>query len=133
MDSSLSPLAIYVHWPYCARICPYCDFNVYKAREDRALLPALLRDLEGQRAVTGARAVSSVHFGGGTPSLMAASDVAEVLAQVDRLWGLPNGIEVALEANPSFVDRVKLEGFRVAGVNRLSLGVQSFEDVGLAK
>jgi len=126
------PLAVYVHWPYCARICPYCDFNVYKARADAELLPAILSDLARQRELTGMRRVSSVHFGGGTPSLMSPADLGAVIETVDALWGL-GGVEIALEANPSFLDRAKIIGFRNAGVNRLSLGVQSFDDEGLHK
>lgn len=116
---------VYVHWPYCARICPYCDFNVYaaKARDTAPLFEAILRDLEGWRGRTGARLVDSIFLGGGTPSLMTGEQVSTLIAQVDRLWGLRAGAEITLEANPD--DEHAFAGFAAAGVNRLSLGVQS--------
>src|SRR5258705_12406010 len=88
--SSGRGFGVYVHWPYCTRICPYCDFNVYaaKTRDTAPLLAALLGDLEGWRARSGARQVDTVFFGGGTPSLMTGAQVGEVLARVDALWGL---------------------------------------------
>ena len=133
--TTLPDLAVYVHWPYCARICPYCDFNVHLARrretEAPALVEAMLRDLAMQREVTGARRVVSVHFGGGTPSLMEAAWVGRVVEALDRLWGLPGEGEVGLEANPTLMDRARAEGFAGAGVNRLSFGVQTFAEAGL--
>ncbi|WP_371396721.1 radical SAM family heme chaperone HemW [Fretibacter rubidus] len=126
------PLAVYVHWPYCARICPYCDFNVFKNRdntaEKTALLSAIIDDLSTWRQRTGAREITSVHFGGGTPSLMTDAQIGAVLTAVDRLWGLPKGCEIALEANPTDAAAQKWTAFRDVGVNRLSLGVQSFDD-----
>ncbi|HEX5006885.1 MAG TPA: radical SAM family heme chaperone HemW, partial [Hyphomonadaceae bacterium] len=122
---------VYVHWPYCARVCPYCDFNVYaaKARDTAPLFDALLKDLEGWRVRTGARHVDTVFFGGGTPSLMTGAQVEGVLAKVDELWGLNPGAEVTLEANPD--DAARFADFAAAGVNRLSLGVQSLDDAAL--
>lgn len=122
---------VYVHWPYCARICPYCDFNVYaaKARDTDPLLRAILEDLAGWRGRTGARQVASIFLGGGTPSLMTGAQVAGVIAQVDRLWGLKPGAEITLEANPD--DAARFADFAAAGVNRLSLGVQSLDDARL--
>ena len=122
---------VYVHWPYCARICPYCDFNVYaaKARDTDPLYHAILDDLTGWRGRTGAREVASIFFGGGTPSLMTGEQVAGVIAQVDRLWGLKPGAEITLEANPD--DAGRFADFAAAGVNRLSLGVQSLDDTRL--
>lgn len=119
---------VYVHWPYCARICPYCDFNVYaaKARDTDPLFRAILDDLAGWRGRTGERQVASVFLGGGTPSLMTGEQVAGVIAQVDRLWGLKPGAEITLEANPD--DAARFGDFAAAGVNRLSLGVQSLDD-----
>ena len=119
---------VYVHWPYCARICPYCDFNVYaaKARDTDPLYRAILDDLSGWRGRTGERQVASIFFGGGTPSLMTGEQVAGVIAQVDRLWGLKPGAEITLEANPD--DVARFGDFAAAGVNRLSLGVQSLDD-----
>jgi putative oxygen-independent coproporphyrinogen III oxidase len=122
---------VYVHWPYCARVCPYCDFNVYaaKARDTAPLFDALLRDLEGWRARTGERQADTVFLGGGTPSLMTGEQVASVLEKVDALWGLKPGAEVTLEANPD--DAARFADFAAAGVNRLSLGVQSLDDEAL--
>ena len=126
-----TPLAIYVHWPYCARICPYCDFNVYKQKTDETLLGAICQDLKGWREWSGPREIISVHFGGGTPSLMRGVDIAAVLKTIDDLWGLPEGAEIGLEANPNNAATAKLDAFKAAGINRLSLGVQSFHDVAL--
>ena len=122
---------VYVHWPYCARICPYCDFNVYaaKARDTAPLFQAILDDLAGWRGRTGERRVDSLFLGGGTPSLMTGEQVAGVIAQVDRLWGLKPGVEITLEANPD--DAARFADFAAAGVNRLSLGVQSLDDAQL--
>ena len=122
---------VYVHWPYCARICPYCDFNVYaaKARDTAPLFQAILDDLAGWRGRTGERRVDSLFLGGGTPSLMTGEQVAGVIAQVDRLWGLKPGVEITLEANPD--DAARFADFAAAGVNRLSLGVQSLDDARL--
>jgi putative oxygen-independent coproporphyrinogen III oxidase len=119
---------VYVHWPYCARICPYCDFNVYaaKARDTGPLFDALLRDLEGWRGRTGEREVSSIFFGGGTPSLMSGAQVAQLIAHVRSLWNVTPGAEITLEANPD--DLARFGEFAEAGVDRLSLGVQSLDD-----
>jgi oxygen-independent coproporphyrinogen-3 oxidase len=119
---------VYVHWPYCARVCPYCDFNVYaaKTRDTAPLFEAILRDLEGWRAGTGERRADTVFFGGGTPSLMTGEQVARVLDKVDALWGLKSGAEISLEANPD--DAARFPDFAAAGVNRLSLGIQSLRD-----
>jgi oxygen-independent coproporphyrinogen-3 oxidase len=122
---------VYVHWPYCARICPYCDFNVYaaKARDTAPLLDAILADLSGWRAHSGPRTADTVFFGGGTPSLMTGAEVERVLAHIDSLWGLRQGAEVTLEANPD--DASRFADFAAAGVNRLSLGIQSLQDTPL--
>lgn len=122
---------IYMHWPYCARICPYCDFNVYaaKARDTDPLFRAILTDLGGWRGRTGERRVDSIFLGGGTPSLMTGEQVAGVIGEVDRLWGLKPGAEITLEANPD--DSARFADFAAAGVNRLSLGLQSLDDARL--
>lgn len=124
-------LAVYIHWPYCARICPYCDFNVYKQRDDAGLTPSILSDLKGWGDWSGPRQVSSIHFGGGTPSLMTAKDIEAVISQVSALWGLTDSCEIAIEANPHDADEAKWNAYRAAGINRLSLGVQSFHDPAL--
>jgi len=122
---------VYIHWPYCARICPYCDFNVYaaKARDTAPLFDAILRDLEGWRQRTGARQADTIFLGGGTPSLMSGEQVSRLIEKVDALWGLKPGAEITLEANPD--DAARFADFAAAGVNRLSLGVQSLDDVQL--
>lgn len=126
----MEKLAIYIHWPYCARICPYCDFNVYKRRKDDGLLPAILKDLTFWRDLSGPREISSIHFGGGTPSLMTPTQIGAVIEQVNHLWGMGD-IERALEANPHEMNAQDWHGYRAAGLTRLSLGVQSFNDAAL--
>lgn len=127
-----SPLAVYIHWPYCTRICPYCDFNVYKARgADNALLEAILTDLTWSREQSGPREVTSIHFGGGTPSLLSAKEISRLITQVDNLWGLSETSEIALEANPIDTDADKWRDYSAAGVKRLSLGVQTFHNEAL--
>ena len=128
---SIVPLALYIHIPWCRRKCPYCDFNSYPAPgplPERAYADALLADLEQDLPRTGGRSVSSVFFGGGTPGLLAAATVDRLLAGVrDRLQLEPDA-EVTLEVNPGAADRQKLHEFRAAGVNRLSIGAQSFNE-----
>ena len=127
------PLAIYVHWPYCARICPYCDFNVVRDRgqaEQAALAAAIVRDLQGQAALTGPRELVSIFFGGGTPSLMTPDWVAQIVEAARGLWpGSPP--EITLEANPTNAEADRFAGFADAGVTRLSLGVQALDDTAL--
>lgn len=129
------PLGVYIHWPYCARICPYCDFNVFRdrgRREDQAALAAaILRDLEGQAALTGPRRLVSVFFGGGTPSLMDPDWAGEMLAMSRRLWTPADELEVTLEANPTDAETGRYAAFAAAGVNRLSLGLQALDDAAL--
>lgn len=127
-------IAVYVHWPYCARICPYCDFNVVRDRgwreEQAVLVEAILCDLEAQAAIVGPRPLASIFFGGGTPSLMRAEDVARVVARTRALF--PGGdVEITLEANPTDAEAVHFAALRQAGINRLSLGVQSLDDAQL--
>lgn len=128
------PLGVYVHWPFCARICPYCDFNVYRARDvDMARWTrAFVRDLEGWAQRAPRRPLTSLYFGGGTPSLAPPSLIAAVIGACDRLWGFAADAEITLEANPNDAAGDRLADFANAGVNRLSLGVQSFDDDALA-
>jgi len=129
------PLGVYVHWPYCARICPYCDFNVHRVRrseEPAALARAILADLEGQAALTGPRTLVSVFFGGGTPSLMDPQWAGEIVAAARRLWSPAADLEVSLEANPTDAEADRFAAFAAAGVNRLSLGLQALDDASLA-
>ena len=129
------PLALYVHWPWCVRKCPYCDFpsriGNYAALES-CYIDALLADLtHASRGET--RLVRSIFFGGGTPSLMSEAGFAHLMAGIRERIPLTSDVEVTLEANPGTVTREKLEAFRAAGVNRLSIGVQSFHDAELTR
>ncbi|MEW5424539.1 radical SAM family heme chaperone HemW [Amorphus sp. 3PC139-8] len=124
-------LAIYVHWPFCAAKCPYCDFNshVRHGGVDQArFAAALVRELETSRSHIGERTVTSIFFGGGTPSLMDPVTVETVLSAIARLWPMTADCEISLEANPSSVEAARFAGYRIAGVNRVSLGIQSFND-----
>jgi putative oxygen-independent coproporphyrinogen III oxidase len=135
-DDRPDGVAVYVHWPYCARICPYCDFNVVKDRgwreEQSVLVQAILTDLETQAARLGDRPLTSIFFGGGTPSLMRPEDVASVVAAARRLFPTAEPIEITLEANPTDAEAAHFAALAEAGVNRLSLGVQSLDDRDLA-
>ncbi len=128
-------VGLYVHWPYCARICPYCDFNVVRARgreaEGEALGQAILADLEAQAALIGTRPLSSVFLGGGTPSLMPPALVASIVERAAALFPTDSEVEVTLEANPTDAETARYTAFAEAGVNRLSLGLQSLDDVAL--
>ncbi|WP_376100199.1 radical SAM family heme chaperone HemW [Roseomonas sp. CCTCC AB2023176] len=127
------PLALYIHWPFCAAKCPYCDFNshvregVDAARHGRALLA----ELEHEAARTGRRRLGSVFFGGGTPSLMPPEAVAALVESARSLFDPDPDLEVTLEANPTSVEAGRLRAFRDAGVNRLSLGVQALDAAAL--
>jgi len=128
------PLALYVHWPWCVRKCPYCDFNSHERRgedEEAAYLAALIADLEAALPQIWNRPVTSVFIGGGTPSLMRAETAEALLAAIRMRLPLYPGAEVTLEANPGTVEAAKFAAFRGAGVNRLSIGVQSFDDAAL--
>ena len=122
---------VYIHWPYCTRLCPYCDFNIYRARGRDAgpLLDAIVADLEGHRGRLGRRSVETLFLGGGTPSLLSGADVARIIGAVDRVFGLAGDAEITLESNPE--DRARFADHAAAGVNRFSIGVQSLEDAAL--
>ncbi len=128
-------LAVYIHWPFCKFKCHYCDFNshVRESIAHKDWASAYLREMRHYRDLTGARHIQSVFFGGGTPSLMESATVAAVIEGIHDLWGLPQGTEITLEANPTSVEAGKLQGFKAAGVNRVSLGVQSLRDESLKK
>jgi len=125
----MEPLALYIHWPFCAAKCPYCDFNSHvREQVDQARFGAALRrELAHEAARLGPRPLASIFFGGGTPSLMAPETVAALIADARALFAATPDIEITLEANPTSVEAAKLAAFRAAGVNRLSLGVQSLE------
>jgi len=129
-----APFGIYVHWPYCARICPYCDFNIYKHKGEPGddLAAAITQDLQHWRDMTGPRTVSSIHFGGGTPSLMRADQIEQIIDAASALWSFAGDIEIGLEANPADADAAKWALYSGAGINRLSVGVQSFDNQVLA-
>lgn len=132
------PLALYVHWPWCVKKCPYCDFNSHESRgevsddSEAAYLAALIADLEAALPQIWNRPVVSVFIGGGTPSLMRAETADALLAAIRMRLPLHPGAEITLEANPGTAEAAKFAAFREAGVNRLSIGVQSFDDAKLA-
>ncbi|MBO6518778.1 MAG: coproporphyrinogen III oxidase [Rhodospirillales bacterium] len=125
---------VYVHWPFCERICPYCDFNVHTAREinEAAWHDALIAELAHYAADLPDRTVTSIYFGGGTPSLMPPETIRTLIDSVASHWSTADDPEITLETNPTSSERARLEEFKAAGINRLSIGVQSFDDVALA-
>jgi oxygen-independent coproporphyrinogen-3 oxidase len=125
--------ALYIHWPFCAKKCPYCDFNSHvRASVDVAgWQAALIADMRAEADVAGGEALTSIFFGGGTPSLMPPALVTALLAEAERLWGFDPEIEITLEANPSSVETANFAALAGAGVNRVSLGVQSLDDAEL--
>jgi oxygen-independent coproporphyrinogen-3 oxidase len=132
--SLTTPFGVYVHWPFCLSKCPYCDFNSH-VRHGGVDEARFLRAYETEIAATAARApdrtVSTIFFGGGTPSLMQPSSVQRILDCIAEHWSVAPDVEVTLEANPTSVEAKRFRGFRTAGVNRVSLGVQSLDDVAL--
>ena len=125
-----APLAIYLHWPFCERVCPYCDFNVRTAEDvdQTRWRDAFLREAAHFAAEFSDRTISSIFFGGGTPSLMEPGTVAGIISGIQDLWTVSESLEVSIESNVSPAEAKKFEAFRSAGVNRLSLGVQSLDD-----
>ena len=133
--SVLPPLALYVHIPWCVRKCPYCDFNSHERKDalpEREYVEKLMADLEGLLPSVWGRRLTSVFIGGGTPSLFSPEAIDVLLAAVRARMVLEPGAEVTLEANPGTVEAGRFTGYRQAGVNRLSIGVQSFDDTMLA-
>lgn len=126
----MEPLNLYIHWPFCLAKCPYCDFNSHVAASiDRGRWrAALVREIRTFAEETPGRPIASVFFGGGTPSLMDPADVAAVIAAVRASWPMTPDCEITLEANPTSSEAGRFRAFRDAGVNRLSIGVQSFDD-----
>jgi oxygen-independent coproporphyrinogen-3 oxidase len=128
---SLPPLSLYVHVPWCVRKCPYCDFNSHAQRDqipEQAYLQALFNDLETELAAVQGRALHSIFIGGGTPSLLSADFYRKLLQGIAARIELSVATEITLEANPGTFEQVRFEGFLQAGINRLSLGIQSFDD-----
>lgn len=127
---ALPPLSLYIHIPWCVRKCPYCDFNSHELRTElpeRKYVDALIADLDMALPSIWGRTVYTVFFGGGTPSVFRPESIAEIIAAVRARLRLVPDAEITLEANPGPVDAARFEGFRAAGVNRLSLGIQSFD------
>jgi oxygen-independent coproporphyrinogen-3 oxidase len=133
IENARAPLAVYIHWPFCRSKCPYCDFNshVREQIDERRWTKALLADLEHQATLAPDRAVSSVFFGGGTPSLMPPGTAAAMIARVRELWPAPPDLEITLEANPNSAEAERFAAFAAAGVNRLSLGIQALDPAAL--
>ncbi|QGG88959.1 coproporphyrinogen III oxidase [Agrobacterium sp. MA01] len=130
-DTGEPGFGVYVHWPFCAAKCPYCDFNSHVRHQpvDQArFVAAFLAELKAVRAMSGPKTVTSVFMGGGTPSLMDPSTVGAILDGIAANWHMPDGIEITMEANPSSVEATRFHGYRAAGVNRVSLGVQALND-----
>lgn len=125
--------ALYIHWPFCAKKCPYCDFNshVRDSVDVAGWQAALIADMRAEAEMAGGEALTSIFFGGGTPSLMPPALVAALLAEAERLWGFDPNIEITLEANPSSVEAANFAALAAAGINRVSLGVQSLDDAEL--
>lgn len=133
---SLPPLSVYVHLPWCVRKCPYCDFNSHAVKGDipaGEYVDALLADLENDLPLAWGRSVHSVFFGGGTPSLFSGEEIGRILDGIRARLPLAPGAEVTLEANPGTVEHDRFEAYRAAGVNRVSLGAQSFDDGALKR
>src|SRR5262245_41449722 len=130
------PFGVYIHWPFCLSKCPYCDFNshVRTAAIDQArYATAFATEIATTAARIGPRTISTIFIGGGTPSLMQPATVAAVLDALARHWTVAAHAEITLEANPTSVEAERFRGFRAAGVNRVSLGVQALNDAALAR
>jgi putative oxygen-independent coproporphyrinogen III oxidase len=133
---SLPPLSLYIHIPWCVEKCPYCDFNSHKLRgelPEQAYLQALLDDLGNDLPYVQGRELTSIFFGGGTPSLISASGIAWLLKEIEKKIPFQKEIEITLEANPGTVENQKIADFKKAGINRFSFGVQSFQQQKLSK
>jgi len=127
---------VYVHWPFCAAKCPYCDFNshVRASIDESGWVDGIVSELEWVAANQSRRpVVETIFFGGGTPSLMAGKSVGRILSKIAALWPMANDPEITLEANPASADAARFADYRAAGVNRISLGVQALNDADLKK
>jgi putative oxygen-independent coproporphyrinogen III oxidase len=130
-DTGEPGFGLYVHWPFCAAKCPYCDFNSHVRHQpvdQPRFTAAFLKEMDTMRALSGPKTVTSIFMGGGTPSLMTPQTVEAILDGIAARWHVPAGIEVTMEANPSSVEADRFRGYRSAGVNRVSLGVQALND-----
>jgi len=134
MSLILPPLSLYIHIPWCIRKCPYCDFNSHQANNDipeADYVAALRLDLQQDAILAQGRKLTSIFFGGGTPSMFSANAIAQIIEDATTIIGFEPDIEITLEANPGTFEQEKFSGFRRAGVNRLSIGIQSFNDIQL--
>lgn len=130
-DTGEPGFGVYLHWPFCAAKCPYCDFNSHVRHQpvdQERFAQAFLREMGHMRSLSGPKTVTSIFVGGGTPSLMEPATIEAILNGVARHWHVPDGIEITMEANPSSVEATRFRGYRSAGVNRVSLGVQALND-----
>lgn len=127
------PLAVYVHWPFCLKKCPYCDFNshVSDTVDHAKWREAFRREIQSYATMTGQREITSLFFGGGTPSLMEPETVEAVIDEIGRNWMISKGCEITLEANPTSIEADKFVAFKQAGINRVSVGIQSLRDESL--
>jgi oxygen-independent coproporphyrinogen-3 oxidase len=134
-NAAANPLALYIHWPWCLAKCPYCDFNSRALKpsvdDQAAYRAALLAELNHFAALSKGRRLSSLFFGGGTPSLIDPATVDDIINTAQALWGLEPTCEITLEANPTSVETSKFRDFRAAGINRVSIGVQALNDEAL--
>ena len=131
MDGQLPPLSLYVHIPWCIRKCPYCDFNSHQVRDEipeSRYVDHLIAELQNERHLTSGRSIHSIFIGGGTPSLLKPESYARLLEAVTSNYTLETDAEITMEANPGTFEQDKFEGFANAGINRLSIGVQSFDN-----
>ena len=136
LEPARIPLALYVHIPWCVRKCPYCDFNSHEARgaiPQREYADALIEDLAHDAPLAAGRRIESVFFGGGTPSLFLPDTIGRILEGADRIVPFAADTEITLEANPGTIEHGRFDGYLAAGVNRVSFGVQSFDDTALAR
>lgn len=134
MSADAPAFGLYIHWPFCLSKCPYCDFNSHvrhTALDEARFVRAYEREIETIAARVPGRTISTVFFGGGTPSLMQPSSLAAILDAAGKYWAIAPDVEVTLEANPTSVEAERFKGFRAAGVNRVSLGVQALDDASL--
>ncbi len=134
VDAEAGAFGLYIHWPFCLSKCPYCDFNSHVRHggiEEKRFVRAYQREIASIAARVPERTVSTIFFGGGTPSLMQPATVAAILDAAAKHWTIASDVEITLEANPTSVEAERFRGFRTAGVNRVSLGVQSLDDTAL--
>ena len=130
------PLSLYVHIPWCEKKCPYCDFNSHKLLKsipEKDYVASLFKDIDEDKNLTSGRKIKTIFFGGGTPSLFSASSIEKIIEYVDKSFGIDSNAEITLESNPSSSEKRKFKNFLTAGVNRISIGAQSFNDSHLEK